>query len=514
MNGRELLDELEHIDDELIEKHSERPKSKRPKRPPWQRWGAIAAAAVVIIGAGLYLGQRNDDLTSSGALSGAGSDEVDMSAGTAGDEAAEVIQLAKASELDLPKEPDETAYGIDETGSEGDWDAYWKAWQEYTEALKKVRSNADESYLSNLNSFTTTTMNKILLSADKNENAVYSPANLYMALAMLTETTAGSSQQQILDLLGTSDTDAIREQTQSIWASLYRNESTQKISLANSIWLNNDCSFNQDTLDILAESYYADSYYAQMGSEKTDKAIAEWLNSKTNDLLEQYTAEINTEPESAALMYSTLYFYDQWMEKFDEDSTDKGVFTSSAGERQTVDFMHQTTDGNFIRGDSYVMAERYFDGGERMYFILPDEGTSVEQLLEDEDILSLMSSTNNDWTGGEIIWSMPKFDVSSQLGLKDCLISLGVTDVFDSEKADCSPLSEGLYLDEVKQAARVKVDENGCEAASYVEMNKTAAGDPQDYETIEMNLNRPFLFVITGEDNLPLFAGVVNQIAS
>ena len=36
------------------------------------------------------------------------------------------------------------------------------------------------------------------------------------------------------------------------------------------------------------------------------------------------------------------------------------------------------------------------------------------------------------------------------------------------------------------------------------------AAEPEALEVVEMNLNRPFLFVITGLDGLPLFIGAVN----
>ena len=35
---------------------------------------------------------------------------------------------------------------------------------------------------------------------------------------------------------------------------------------------------------------------------------------------------------------------------------------------------------------------------------------------------------------------------------------------------------------------------------------------PEELPVVEMNLNRPFAFVITGVDGLPLFAGAVNTM--
>lgn len=66
---------------------------------------------------------------------------------------------------------------------------------------------------------------------------------------------------------------------------------------------------------------------------------------------------------------------------------------------------------------------------------------------------------------GKLIWSVPKFDVSSDLELTDALKALGVTDVFDFDKSDFSPLIDEEKFDEsvavmrVQHAARVKIDE-------------------------------------------------------
>ena len=42
-------------------------------------------------------------------------------------------------------------------------------------------------------------------------------------------------------------------------------------------------------------------------------------------------------------------------------------------------------------------------------------------------------------------YSVPKFDVSSEMQLADGLKKLGVTDVFDSTVSDFSPLTYGIF---------------------------------------------------------------------
>ena len=143
-----------------------------------------------------------------------------------------------------------------------------------------------------------------------------------------------------------------------------------------------------------------------------------------------------------------------------------------------------------------------------MVFVLPDEGVTPESLLQRQGFLTELTG---DYNAAELVWSVPKFDVKSSTGLNEALRSLGVTDAFDGTKADFTPLTDnGAAVDSVMQADRVKIDEEGLEAAAYTVMLAYGAAAPPKDE-IDFVLDRPFLFLVTSQDNLPLFAGVVNQ---
>ena len=92
------------------------------------------------------------------------------------------------------------------------------------------------------------------------------------------------------------------------------------------------------------------------------------------------------------------------------------------------------------------------------------------------------------------------------------LRSLGVTDVFDADTADFSPLmdnTDGIFLSQAKHAARVAIDEKGVIAAAYTVMAAAGAAMPPD-ERVDFTLDRPFLFAVTGGSGTALFAGIVN----
>jgi hypothetical protein len=107
--------------------------------------------------------------------------------------------------------------------------------------------------------------------------------------------------------------------------------------------------------------------------------------------------------------------------------------------------------------------------------------------------------------------SMPKFDISAETDLENSLTALGLGDLFNESKADFSsilPEALGAHLGKTSHAARVAVDEEGITAAAYTVMMTAGAAIPPT-EEVYFTLDRPFLFVISSRDNLPLFVGNV-----
>ena len=445
--------------------------------------------------------------------------------------------LAEVKLPELPAEPSEeelwTAYeklDYDKMGEEAYHKAQEELWDDfdarsraYSDAVKALRGEGvDKTMTPALLGYSTKTVSK-LLGGEEAANVVYSPANLYLALAMLSETTDGESRGQLLSLLGLDDTATAQSAGNYIWRNLYGETATGKTQLASSLWLSDSVPYNEETLETLAQQYLASTFSAPMGEKKTDSAIAEWINENTGGLLADAAGGIETKPETVMLLLTTLYFKDQWRDEFWAKETRQDVFTAADGAQQTVDFMHLTQDrAAYCRGENYTVAELRFQGGQAMRFLLPDEGTSLERLLADGSAVGglLGYDMGVSLPSGKLVWSVPKFDVSSDLELTDALHALGVSDVFDFDRADFSPLvdfdrfDKAVAVTQVQHAARVKVDEKGCEAAAFTAVTAEAtSAAPEDLPVVEMDLNRPFVFMITGVDGLPLFLGTVNTMA-
>lgn len=352
------------------------------------------------------------------------------------------------------------------------------------------------------------------LSGAGEENAVLSPVNIYMALAMLAELTDGESRGQLLELIGAQDIEAVREQAQAIWRACSMDEEEIQSVLASSVWLRDDLGYVQSTMDTLADTYYASSYRGEMGSAEINSAIQDWLNEQTRGLLEEQAATIETNPLTVLLLATTIYYSAQWTDEFYEELNYTDVFHAPSGDVD-AEYMYAGRFMEYYSGDGWGAVRLSLRYGNGMWFILPDEGVSVDALLQNEDVTRLMSAGKAD--GGEyamVYFSVPKFDIASQLDLIEGLMELGVTDVFDSAVSDFMPMTTDtdmpIYVSEATHAARVKIDEEGVEAAAFTVITADGAAAEPERE-IYFTLDRPFLFAISSQDGLPLFAGVVNR---
>ncbi len=352
---------------------------------------------------------------------------------------------------------------------------------------------------------------KSFLSVKDNQNKIYSPANVYIALSMLASCTDGETQKQILNVLGADSETKAREIATKLLKGNYIDDGAKKSLLTNSIWTSSKFNLNKSFLQELSQNYYAPIFSGDTSDENYSKALQNWLNSSTDNLLSDAANDIKFDKQTAMALVSTLYYAANWESEFlEKDNTQKN-FHSPAGDK-TCTFMYQRAYGSYIKEDGFSAVEKQFSGGGYMYFILPDEGVLPESVIGSKRLTDVLCSGNSsNAVTADIKLSVPKFDVASNLNLKDYLVSLGMTDAFDIEKADYSPVSsDNLFLSKIQHSARVSVDEKGVTAAAFtVEMT---AGFGVIKTSVDFTLDRPFIFAITSSSSSVMFIGIVNQI--
>ena len=402
----------------------------------------------------------------------------------------------------------------DESFDMAGYEASLNAWMESRDSL-----HGDKTYARGLEAYLGRAI-PAFLSGAEGENRVCSPLNVWMALAMLAETTDGNSRQELLDLLGMDSVEAVRAAAKTLWECNYCDDGLLTSILANSLWLRENTNYDPAALETLARDYYASSFSGQMGTEEYDKAIRAWVNEQTGGLLKDQAEGIGTDPLTVLVLLSTIWYKTSWEEPFSDSFNETGPFHGPAGDENVTYLCQTLEEENAWLGEHFTAAGKRLNGGGTMYFLLPKEGISPESLLTDPEAMAMIGSRQGreglNHKLCDVSLKVPKFDVSSDLDLVEPLKNLGIRDVFDDQRSDFTPLTtdvDDLYVSTIRHAARVRIDEDGCEAAAFTEIDVEMAAEPMPLEKLELTLDRPFLFVIANNEGLPLFLGTVNHPA-
>lgn len=380
----------------------------------------------------------------------------------------------------------------------------------------------DEEYLSAIRTFAAQG-GKALLDGD--DTTAYSPTALYTALSMVSELAEGSSLNTLLNALGVDSTEQLRRYSGDLWRYLCANPNIKapgKVTVANSLWLNQDYAFNGGTLQNLANYYYVASYTGDMMKD-IPGLVSKWVKEQTNNLLD---CKVEPTDDTMAVLLSVIYFYDEWAEQFNKHDTTEGHFRTgtidehgtalNGGEWVPCNYMHRTQqDWAYYRGNGVTSSVQYFQNGGKMLFILPDEGSGPADVLGNAEVLtSLLDWEGLDKNTAQVEWAIPRFTMKKTLDLEDGLTALGLGELFNAF-GNPLPLLSGngtpAYIGKAEQGTAISIDEIGCEAASYVKIEVDAGAGVPPEDLVQMYLTRPFVFAILSENDVPLFLGVINS---
>lgn len=502
MNSRELLDAIGQVDEDLLER-SELAKN-RHRRPRWL--GTVAAALAIVLLGGLAFRPWNK--SADFAASQAAVEEINMA-----DQAVDAPMM-EACGVDVavlplasPLYPERVPYPDAE---EEDFEAAYALWREDLKNNIHLDSRLSESMEPYFRGAI-----RAFLQGDPGENRVFSPLNVYMALGMLAQVTDGNSRQQILDALGESSMEELQNRTGAVWNASYRNDGVTNCLLANSLWLREDMRYNPETLNQLQNRFYASAYSGTMGSGEMNQALRDWLNAQTDGKLEGQLQDVELDPMTVLALASTVSYEAKWQNAFAVERTGEGIFHGAQGD-EPVSYMHSDTTNTYYWGEDFsAVGMAMANYGGQLWLVLPDEGISPEALLEQEQVMDFLM-TGSDWENQKTLiveLTMPKFDISASLDLRSALKEMNITDVFDPEISDFTALTtdlDDIYLSQARQDVRFTADEEGISAVAATLMTAVGNAMPPE-DRVEFTLDRPFLFLLTDSNGLPLFVGIVNS---
>lgn len=350
--------------------------------------------------------------------------------------------------------------------------------------------------------------------AEPNENIMVSPLSLSELLLMLANGAEGETRQQIMDALqmGGLSAESASQTFYSINYYLCNADPKTKVSICNSIWIDNGLDVKSDYIKNNSLWFGADSYHQELEGEKALNDINNWCKEKTNGCI----PSIFNHPlsgEDRMVLLNALYFKGIWKNKFKKSNTKDDVFHNIDGTKSTVKMMHQTENFIACSGEKFDVAS--FPYGNSTYVmdvILPHEGENLTDCLSTLDEEELNHIRHRMYTH-EVNLYMPRWEMKYGADLKDILKAMGISRAFTDEEAEFPLISDHrMSLRKVSQASYIKVDEEGTEAAS-VSVGSMGDGAVGPSEPFTFNMNRPFAFIIHDKDsNAPLFIGRVVRL--
>lgn len=368
----------------------------------------------------------------------------------------------------------------------------------------------DDGVIIGINQFGYEVLSEIHMK-DSTQNIIFSPLSCTAALAMLENGASGESLNEIRNVLHTT----VNSQSKETYYSLithFRELSQNKgrtpmtVNIHNSLWHSKEFELQDNYVTVLNDYFNADIEAVDFKKSKTSHMMNEWVDKKTKGMIKKIVEE--TKDTDVLYLINTLYFDGRWREEFHKARTTKEIFTLNSGKEIMVDMMTKEAFHPYYENKDFQLIQLDY-GQAAMYIILPKK--EIGQWLkkyEDFQVLDDLESKN-------VLFSMPKFEISNQLDLIPILKSLGLSSIFDGDLAELNKMLEVSVPVEVSkmiQNARIIVDEEGTEAAAVTAIEVEATSAMITDEPLVMSCNRPFLFVIRdNETHTNLFIGMIQN---
>ena len=232
--------------------------------------------------------------------------------------------------------------------------------------------------------------------------------------------------------------------------------------------------------------------------------------------------------------------YSEWLKSEEAsnchiDQGDVDTYVNNYIEEIKSNYNHisSSTDFKFYNDDNVrVFAKdlKEYDGTTLQYVGIMPKNISLDSYISDitsNDIKSIISNlkdieldsfNNNVIT--EITGSIPLFNFEYKIDLLNDLKVLGITDVFDSNKANLSKMLNGnATIVEAKHSANIDFSNDGIKAGAAFQMGgKGASSCGFDYlyevpvEKIDLTFDKPYMFIIRDKDSGEVwFVGTVYE---
>lgn len=339
-------------------------------------------------------------------------------------------------------------------------------------------------------------------------NQFFSPLGMHMTLSMLANGADEEARQELTTFLGAKDLQSLNGFNKLMLTELPKVDNTVKFSLANSAWFDNAITPGQQFVDVCRSVFTASVFSYDKGSSKAMQDVNKWCSDNTGGMIPAFLSE---PPSGNFLLLNAAYFNGKWKNPFDAALTAKEEFTCESGKKATVDMMHLSgVKVNWCKTPKYTSFWlEYGNGGYSMFLVLPNEGLTVNDVME-QKIITYEYDAASEYHTGDLCLSLPKFSLSEDnANLANVLCAAGLTKTF-SESGHFSSIFNGCTPSAMRQKTVLQVNESGTVATAVTETgDATSPGN----DPLKIAFDRPFgLIIMENSTSTILYMGKVAEL--
>ena len=378
------------------------------------------------------------------------------------------------------------------------------------------------------NQFALNFLNTVNETDRSGKSFIYSPLSITYVLGMVNDAATGLTEKELEETLGFHEggIQAVNDYCKKLIDGLPKVDDKVTLNIANAIFLNKSFTLKPQFTQDMQTYYDAKAEALDFKALETLDHINGWCSEKTNGMIPTILDEID--PAIISYLLNAIYFKADWASKFDPQNTKDEAFTTENGNSSTqMPMMHQNVLINYMKNNTYSAIEMpYGNGLWNMVVMMPEEGKTADDIIDHLKMFGVYPMLYDDIDGSLDTWvfrpyevdlKLPRYETSSDTDdLEDGLIGLmkkmGINRAFDEGMAEI-PNMCGLpvYIVIMRQKAKIKVNEEGSEAAAVTvvgETDQSMGSGSVEYPKATFHANRPFVYVIReASSGVILFVG-------
>ncbi len=376
------------------------------------------------------------------------------------------------------------------------------------------------------NQFTLNFLKTVNETESNGKSFIYSPLSITYVLGMVNDAATGLTEKELEETLGFHEggIQAVNDYCKKLIDGLPKVDDKVTLNIANAIFLNKDYALKPQFEQDMQTYYDAKAEALDFSASNTLDHINGWCKEKTNGMIPSILDDID--PSTVSYLLNAIYFKADWASKFDPKNTKNETFTTENDNSSTdIPMMHQNVLISYLKTDTYsAIILPYGTGLWNMTVLLPEKRKTTDDVIKEVAQSSILNNPGWCETGGnyfegyEVDLKLPRFETSSDTDkLEDGLIGLmkkmGINRAFEDGLAEFPNMCEApVYIEMMRQKAKIKVNEEGSEAAAVTVagMNYESMGPdtPPEYPKATFHANRPFVYVIReASSGVILFVG-------